>query len=98
MLFTFTFSITPKRYLHDLFTGHKDYVSKSGNDEKIHISQNGFKCDCNTLVATSPFTEHSDEIDITISTEYPSLFVSLTTSLHTSSHSHIELRGPPSVG
>lgn len=98
MLLIFTFSITPKRYLHDLFAGHKDTVSKVADDGKVYVSQSGFNCDCNTLVATSPFTEHADVIEVTGLAEYPSLFIALTTAVYTSSYSFTELRGPPSLG
>lgn len=94
----FSISITPKRYLHDLFAGHKDTITKPVEDGKARLSQSGFKCDYNTLVATSPFTEYSDEIEIKTLSVYPSFFVSLSTPVYRSPHAFFELRGPPSLG
>src|SRR5688572_18751214 len=98
MLVLFTFSITPKRYLHDLFAGHTDTITKSLNDGNAHVSKSGFQCDCDNLVATSPFTDQADGIHIARLLVHSSQFTSYITPVYTSSHSFIELRGPPSVG
>src|SRR5687768_10253481 len=70
MLILFTFSITPKLFLHDLFTNHTDTVYKKTVDDKAQVSKSGFTCDCNDLVATSPFTEHKNAIELPILFDY----------------------------
>lgn len=49
------FSITPKKFLHDLIADHTDTLSLPVHDGHDHIDHHGFKCDCDNLVATSPF-------------------------------------------
>lgn len=98
MLVTFTLSITPKIYLHDLFAGHTDTITKVSADGKAQISSKGFNCECNSLVATSPFTEEPDAASSILPLVYPSLFISLTTPVYTCRHDFTELRGPPTLG
>lgn len=98
MLLFFTLSITPKIYLHDLFAGHTDAVIKASNDGKAQVYSKGYNCDCNSLVATSPFTEESDAVSSILPVAYPSLFISLTTPVYACGHNFLELRGPPTIG
>jgi len=98
ILVLFSFSITPKRYFHDLLASHVDTsIQKkvSGNEE---VNKSGFNCDCDTLVATSPFTEENSEIVISLLPVHISHYTSFIIPLYTASHSFIELRGPPAVG
>jgi len=64
MLLVFTFSIMPKRYVHDIFDAHKDTPVKLVADQEAHIVKSGMACDCHSLVATSPFVEVASEIRI----------------------------------
>ena len=98
MLMIFSLSITPKLYLHDLFARHSDILLSVPDDGKVHITQSGFSCDCNTLVSTSPFTDYAIEIDIKAPLDYSSFPCVFITPEYVSSHSFIELRGPPALG
>lgn len=100
LLLIFTISTTPRRYWHDLFAGHTDTtVCDTPADGKQHLRDAGFQCDCNKLVATSPFTEQ-DEIVVA---SLPRLFYTpQQTSLSSvllavAEHVHA-LRGPPVLG
>jgi hypothetical protein len=56
MLLLFTFSATPKRWLHDLFAKHTDtYGYISGNGEEA-VSAEHFNCHCDNIVVDTPFT------------------------------------------
>ena len=51
---TFLFSITPKQALHFIAAGHTDqssHTTKPG--DQLHVA--AFHCNCNHVVATSPF-------------------------------------------
>jgi len=98
MLLLFTFSITPKRYLHDLFAGHTHIVTNSSTAEQAHVIKSGFNCDCNTLVATSSFIDEKDNIGVVWPTMYLAFLVSFSNPVYSASYSFTELRGPPAVG
>lgn len=56
MLLLFSFSMTPKRWLHDLFAKHADtygQVSANGQDA---VSAEHFNCHCDNIVVDTPFT------------------------------------------
>lgn len=98
MLVLFTFSITPKRYLHDLFAGHTDIVNIENTGDETCIGKSTFNCDCNTLVATSPFIDDADESVIDFPKLYPPFFAAYTNPLLGTTYSFTELRGPPALG
>jgi len=98
MLIIFTISISPKRYLHDIFANHNDTISLAVNDGKLQLSEAGYNCDCNNLVATSPFMDEAVNIVVICPTIYPAFFVAFSNPLHSTSYSFTELRGPPAVG
>jgi hypothetical protein len=53
---TLLLSITPKQALHFLAAGHTDQSThRTGSGEQLHAA--AFHCDCNSVVATSPFIE-----------------------------------------
>jgi hypothetical protein len=63
LLLVFTISTTPRRYWHDIFAGHTDTaVCDVPLDGKHHLRDTGIQCDCNKLVATSPFTEQDEVV------------------------------------
>ncbi len=95
LLVIFTISITPKRYLHDAFANHEDTatpVSQGGEDV---LSAKGFDCDCDSLVATSPFTEQEDALKLFISTNYYLANAFFIPRFFSTYHAYFELRGPP---
>lgn len=96
MLVLFALSITPKLYLHTVFADHTDIVRKK-TDGKTQVGKNGFTCDCNNQVATSPFTEHVDTIEMGILPVYPSFIPHVPSQIIASTLFYLELRGPPAV-
>lgn len=95
MLCIFIFSITPKQWLHDIVTKHKDSVFVSF-DGKQSLSRTGFHCDCDNLVLQSPFINYNLNVEIRL----PEIFVQrqLASISNIVSYYHFfsSLRGPPS--
>jgi len=89
-------SITPKLLLHTLSADHTDQPSKKISD-KPEISQVGFNCDCNSIVATSPFTGSTDKFEISKLLHVTGYIESISVSLPSTDHFYFELRGPPAV-
>jgi len=63
LLIIFAFSITPKKALHDWLANHTDKTSTPLLGHGAVISTAGFNCDCDNLVAESPFTGSSGQFD-----------------------------------
>lgn len=94
MLIVFALAITPKRFLHNLVVNHKDNYSKLTNG-KTEFSKVRITCQCDNLVATSPFTDISEKPEIKL----PFIFVSYQEEMSSSNlfpaHIYFTLRGPP---
>jgi|SRR4051812_26031457 len=57
MLLIFSFSITPKKFLHDAIANHKDKAVIVSDGHTPQFSHTGFVCKCDNQVAESPFTD-----------------------------------------
>ena len=55
LLVVFALSITPKKYLHDMFAKHIDCRYEKSNTKTYQLSSSGFNCNCDNLVAESSF-------------------------------------------
>lgn len=76
---------------------HTDGVSAIVKSEVAQVGKAGFNCDCQHLVAESPFTADSQYIDLTLLQDYttaPSAFYGEVHAIALFSHS---LRGPPAL-
>lgn len=89
------FSITPKRFLHDLIADHKDTVTTAVNDGKDHIDHHGFRCNCDNLVATSPFISQDIMEEPVMPTNENSVLTTYTSGSKAAIFYHFSLRGPP---
>ena len=91
-------SITPKQTLHSLTAHHKDESSKKITDkDKVQFNHFGLNCDCNSIVATSPFTETSVLPEIQLHSSF-----SFSREIHATSYTsapfiYFSRRGPPSI-
>jgi hypothetical protein len=94
LLVIFTCAIMPKQFFHEVFAGHQDTLPGK-TDNHAHINKTGFNCDCNTIVATAPFTEHHDEEFILPLKEYKSFIPHFSLEIFLPTHSFFSLRGPP---
>ncbi|MGN6435262.1 MAG: hypothetical protein ACTHMM_01965 [Agriterribacter sp.] len=97
IMLVLAFSITPKKFLHDLVADHTDDITVAVNDGHDHIDHHGFNCNCDNLVATSPFTAHTDRIQFSSPTFFGA-HISIR-AWHTQSitHSFFALRAPPAI-
>jgi hypothetical protein len=98
MLLVFALSITPRRYLHDMFANHTDISGHVATDGKVLIAKTGINCDCHTLVATSPFTDQVDEFQMAAFSSYSLLVAAYIPGIYSPVQVFIGLRGPPSLG
>jgi len=57
LLLIFSFSITPRKFLHDALANHKDKAVMLSADGTAQFSHTGFVCKCDNQVAESPFTD-----------------------------------------
>ncbi|MDE3248467.1 MAG: hypothetical protein KGO82_07410 [Bacteroidota bacterium] len=57
LLLLFSFSITPRQLLHDALANHKDRSAALAKGNHLQITQSGFMCKVDNLVAESPFTQ-----------------------------------------
>jgi cephalosporin-C deacetylase-like acetyl esterase len=92
----FTFSITPKKFLHTAFADHTD-VAKFGfsSNGKTVVTAAGFSCQYDNQVVEVPFADFTPAIKIFV----PSFYIDVQTaykehqfSFH---QSNFFLRGPP---
>lgn len=99
MMILFAFSITPKKLLHNLIVDHQDSiaVAHSDADIPIHINENGFHCNCDNLVAESPFTGQSDPYVFAPFLSFTIQQDALPVSFHTHTCFFSALRGPPAT-
>lgn len=96
MLLLFVTSITPKRFLHHWFANHKDVQAKlSAYQGQEQLHSNGISCDCNDLVATSPFTHPTESIEWAIPLYYGQSIVPLSCDTYHTDLLFSQLRGPP---
>jgi hypothetical protein len=94
LLFVFILSITPKQWLHDLVTNHKDSwaVSFAG---KQTITSTGFHCNCDNLVAESPFIYYDGPAEPGIAASFVLHQTATSGRIISSYHYFSSLRGPP---
>jgi hypothetical protein len=94
MLLLFTLSIMPKLYLHDFFAAHQDKISNT-NPSQPGIVKDGYSCDVNDLVATSPFTDTEKITAINPEIDFPVFHTRYTSQIATAAPECFTLRGPP---
>jgi hypothetical protein len=97
MLLVFAFSVTPTIVLHNWLANHKDSVRKLPANNQQQVSQIFFNCNCDNIVATSPFTEpdtHFQLPPVLVFSVQPETKLALFLS---SPHFFFSLRGPPVV-
>jgi hypothetical protein len=95
LLLLLVFSITPRQSLHDWLANHKDGVGHCSYADVIHFSKDGFHCNCDSLVAESPFTHQSLEFDFSTLRVFASRQLFALHPFHAETHFFFSLRGPP---
>jgi len=95
LLLVFTFSIAPKKFLHDAIANHKDKITVLSPGGTLQLSHTGFICKCDNLVAESPFTNellYFDFAAIRLFSVQPTIPLY---HFYSSAVFFFELRGPP---
>ncbi len=97
MLLLFSLSITPRKYLHDVFAHHKDTVRLYLKKHSTTIEQKGFQCEQNTLVVEQVFLQTPVPVFA-----YPLPLVNEYKQEHYNSFiklflPDLSLRGPPAI-
>jgi len=96
VLCTFLLSITPKQVIHNLVADHTDNTTHKTND-RLQFNATTYHCDCNNIVATSPYLSVSQNPDQLISLPEFAYSISRAFSLFTAEQINLTLRGPPLV-
>lgn len=96
MLLIFTFSITPKKYLHHLIADHTDYCT-TASGEKATVTQWGYNCHYDDLVVSSPFVESTPSATFFIPAVYKIAPPPVYTFYFLRNNTTTDLRGPPAA-
>ena len=96
MLLIFMFSITPKKYLHDLVADHTDFYGLSLKG-KATLSQSGLNCHAEDLVVSTPFIESTGCPDFSIKPLYKDSHATDLLFQYTQSLTAKDSRGPPGI-
>ena len=95
MLIIFSFSISPRIFLHNWLAHHKDVAIKIPVPGNQQLGKTLFNCNCDNIVAESPFTFQENNFNLT-----PFQFVTLLQErkparFYTTTYIFYTLRGPP---
>jgi hypothetical protein len=96
MLIIFAISITPRIALHALFASHKDAAGpKLSHVAQQQFSKTVFNCNCDNIVAESPFTEPGNVFELyTFQPFSPQQKIHIC-SFYSPEYFLFTLRGPP---
>lgn len=97
MLLLFTFSITPKQFLHDLLTSHEHTYALSNEHTEITDASSNFNCDTHSQVVESPFIEFFTPEFLSFSADPVIIEIPLTDPYISYPHFYFELKGPPAL-
>ena len=95
LLLIFTFSIAPKKFLHDAIANHKDKTAIASTAGNPQLSHTGFICKCDNLVAESPFTDEVQHFYFAAVRIFSVQQTSTLYHFYSSPVFFFELRGPP---
>jgi hypothetical protein len=96
LLCIFTFSVTPKQWLHDIVTNHKDSYANPV-DGKVILTTAGFHCNCDNLVVQSPFIHYDGPAEGNAPVFFVLHQTATISNLISAHHFFSELRGPPVI-
>jgi len=94
LLVVFALSITPKKFLHNVFAKHIDSRHEKNNRKPYQLTNSGYNCDSDNLVAESTFLNDLPSFEFPVPTSFSSYAVrNISFSSITAIYS--PLRGPP---
>jgi hypothetical protein len=94
MLLVFALAVTPKRFLHDAFAGHTDKGSLQTSNAAYQLTQAGYNCDNDDVVANTAFVITQNIFSFPIFTSFCP-YISREISLPSPAKIYSALRGPP---
>jgi hypothetical protein len=94
LLIVFAFSITPKRFLHNLFAKHIDSGNKTNDNTQYQLKVSGYNCDTDNLVTESAFDHDPCSFEFPVLCTYSSYIVRII-SFTSVPGIYSLLRGPP---
>ncbi|SDW95426.1 hypothetical protein SAMN05444410_107145 [Hydrobacter penzbergensis] len=100
LLLLFAFSITPKKFLHNLVANHQDATAMNfprENTGASQLSKAGYHCPCEQLVVQTPFVYQSASIDYTIVPVFVTYQDQQFVSTYSTAPDVSFLRGPPAL-
>jgi hypothetical protein len=97
MLIVFAFSITPTILLHNWLANHKDSVRKLPTTNQQQVNKPLFNCNCDNIVAESPFTEPDTDFQLPAVQFFSVQQETNHVYFLPSPHFFFSLRGPPVV-
>ena len=97
MLVVFALSITPTIVFHNWLAGHTDTLKKATATNDERFGKQTFNCDCDNILAQSPFTEPGKAIIASVEQVFSSVKAEKHIHFTSSQHQFFLLRGPPAV-
>lgn len=97
LLIVFAFSITPAIVFHNCLADHTDTLKKITATNHEQVGKQTFNCNCDNIVAQSPFTDPDKEIITPVENFFSSFVVGKHVHFTTALHIFYSLRGPPAV-
>jgi len=92
----FVLSITPTKFLHQVFANHSDFVTVSLNDtHSTQFNVSGINCHCDHLVVISPFISGNCVSPKEALQVFQKLNICKTFQIPFSKSFTFKLRGPP---
>ncbi len=92
----FALSITPKRFLHEVFAKHSDSKSKKNHDKPYQLINSGYNCDSDNLVAESTFLSGEPDYEFHVFYTFPS-YIFKNSPFSSLLRFYTSLRGPPVI-
>lgn len=90
----FALSITPKRFLHEVFAKHSDSKSKKNDDKPYQLINSGYNCDSDNFVAESIFLSGEPYFELPLFSTFSS-YIFKNLSFSSILRFYFSLRGPP---
>ena len=94
LLMVFALSITPKRFLHNIFAKHIDSRPVKNSKKPYQLTNSGYNCDSDNLVAESTFLNDLSSFEFPPSTSF-SFYIVKDISFTSIAALYSQLRGPP---
>ena len=94
MLIVFALSITPKRFLHNVFAKHIDTRDQKVDTHPYQFNISGYNCDTDNVVAESAFVADQPSLVFPIPISFSS-YILRNISFTSPPEVYSTLRGPP---